>query len=96
MVRVYRQGDCLMRELESPRLGLHISVGKETQVVGETGLPHRVQVSKVIQTLDGRELAVVEDEGQIVHPEHAPIKLASGIYEVSRVRSYSAVDSFSS
>ena len=96
MVRIYRQGDCLLRQLKSLKLGLHITVGHETTVMGETGHPHKVQVSQVIQTLDGRKIAVVENEGVIEHPEHAPVKLASGIYEVGRVRSHQIVDNFSS
>lgn len=89
MTRIFRQGDCVLREVSQIPTGIHITKAEPTiSVLGETGHPHMIRGNKIIETADGKSYVIVEDIGAITHAEHAPIMLPSGIFEIQRVRTY--------
>lgn len=92
-MKLYRQGDVLFISCEeSPkgqarkRVNGHILEGEAT------GHTHRIAVldaAEVLEIESGLYLSVGEEGVSIVHEEHAPLTLPSGIYEVRRQREYS-------
>jgi hypothetical protein len=83
---VYRQGDVVLK-----RIGASIDYGnlpKESdklEVSGETGKVHVLEAP--VYRLGSQLLVVLEEPKAIEHPDHAPIVLPPGVYEVTRTRS---------
>jgi hypothetical protein len=96
MKKLYRQGDVLIRQIES------IPTQKSTKRVdgvlayGEvTGHAHQVEdksAAEVLEIESGLYLRVGEEGVRIVHEEHAPITLPAGNYEVTIQREYAPAD----
>jgi hypothetical protein len=83
---VFRQGDVILK-----RLGPSIDFGnlvKESDrllVTGETGKAHVLEAP--VYRHGSQLLVVLEEPKAIEHPDHAPIVLPPGVYEVTRTRS---------
>lgn len=88
----YRHGDVLVEEVaelpDSRRKASHTILAH-----GElTGHCHRIAergAADLYDTPDGMFLHVTADTATLVHDEHDPISLRSGIYRVWRQREYS-------
>lgn len=89
---IYRQGDVLIRRIQSlpkqtaqPRLTGILAYGEVT------GHAHQVEDlthAEVLEIDRGLYLRVGEDGVRVVHEEHAPITLPPGNYEVEIQREY--------
>jgi hypothetical protein len=83
---VYRQGDVVLK-----RIGASIdfvNLVKESdklEVSGETGKAHVLEAP--VYRSGSQLLVVLEKPATIEHPDHAPITLPPGVYEVTRTRS---------
>lgn len=93
MRKLYRQGDVLIREVESIPAG-EVKARKDGILAhGEvTGHCHAIEDHQAAQLFDvgeGMFMQVSESGVSIVHQEHGPIVLPPGNYEVVRQREYS-------
>lgn len=88
MPTVIRHGDVILRKMNPPNLGIHITERRKLEIAGENGHPHTVKDGVVITTVDRRELLQLDQQTEITHDEHAALQLATGTYSVERVRSY--------
>jgi hypothetical protein len=92
-MKLFRQGDVLIREIKS--LPIDKATKRENGILayGEvTGHCHKVEELKkaeVMEVGDGLFLRVGEEGVRIVHDEHAPIVLPAGNYEIVIQREYS-------
>ena len=84
MMRIYRQGDVLLREVQIPTGAQPITT--DILVRGEaTGHAHRVRGMQVLQH---EQRMFVRGEGQLTHEEHDLVTVPKGDYEVLRQREY--------
>lgn len=91
-MKLYRQGDVLIREVQSIPAGKKRATGHILE--GEvTGHIHRIDdltAAEVLECGEGLFLSVTAEGGvSIVHEEHSPILLPPGNYEITRQREYS-------
>jgi hypothetical protein len=93
MTELYRQGDLLIRRIESLPSSKATVKANGVLVEGETtGHAHRVEdltKAEVLEIGEGLYLRVDEAGVRIVHEDHGPIVLEPGTYEVIRQREYS-------
>ena len=81
---IYRQGDVIVAPCRMPKGARQ--TGDEIRIASETGNPH-VLKGKVFAS--GRQQYVVlEEPTEMTHPQHAPLSLQPGSYEVRTVRDY--------
>ena len=85
MVHIYRQGDVILRELESPQ-NFSGATTKIVEMTGETGHKHSI-LGQVLEQ-GNRTLIQLDEPSQIVHEEHKPISIPKGQYEIYRVREF--------
>lgn len=94
-VKMYRQGDVLIREVKSIPAGGKVRKSGHILEGEVTGHIHRVAESQlagaeVLECGDGLFLSVTDEGGiSIIHEEHKPILLPPGNYEIVRQREYS-------
>ncbi len=82
MVRIYRQGDVVLKTIK--RLPKNSTVtGEKLEVASETGNPHQLK-GKVYMS-KGQQYVVLETEATIQHPQHNELRIPAGIYAVSNV-----------
>jgi len=81
---IYRQGDVIVAPRRIPK-GAKLT-GNEVRIAGETGNPH-VLKGKVFSS-GRRQYIVLEEPTEMTHPQHAPLSLQPGSYEVRTVRDY--------
>lgn len=90
-MKVYRQGDVLLRELEGKMPAQATLSDDPVLVRGEaTGHSHRV-VGKTVQVYRNAEQIFVKGGGELVHEEHDPIvlpQLEDTVLQVVRQREY--------
>ena len=92
---LYRQGDVLIRAIpEDAVTARHVeSNGRIILASGEiTGHHHAIAGTSTVSLLEddqGSRYLRVREPAQVRHPEHAPIELPPGAYEVIRQREYS-------
>ncbi len=90
---IFRQGDVLIRRIESLPATKAIARTNGILAYGEvTGHCHKVDnltVAEVLEIENGLYLRVGEDGVRIIHDEHAPITLEPGNYEIEIQREYS-------
>jgi hypothetical protein len=86
MVRVYRQGDVVLIEREH-EVELEEKVADKLVIQSETGHAHVLE-APVYRGVNGRLYAVVNVTLTLKHPEHPPLEIKPGVYEVRRVRDY--------
>jgi len=86
-MRAYRQGDVVLKQVRKlPEDAKQIN--RKLRMTGETGNPHVLEGEYKLYRAGGRLYVVVEAVSKLVHPEHSPITVKPGIYEVERVRSF--------
>jgi hypothetical protein len=90
---VFRQGDVVlksrtMRELEVWNLArpFEEKVADRLEVSGETGKVHVLE-APVHRSWNGSLLVVLDEPKVLQHPDHEPLVIPPGIYEVVRARS---------
>lgn len=98
-MRIYRQGDVLVAEIETVPAGVKpvpLESGRLVLAHGEvTGHAHVVVgdaelfAASDVAELEERFLRVEQEGTEIVHDEHSPITLPPGNYRVLRQREYS-------
>jgi hypothetical protein len=92
-MKLYRQGDVLIKQVESlPAQKATVKISG-VLVEGETtGHAHRIEdltKAEVLEIGGGLYLRVDEDGVRIVHEDHGPIVLEPGNYQVIRQVEYS-------
>jgi hypothetical protein len=81
---IHRQGDVIVAPCRIPKGARQ--TGNEIRIASETGNPH-VLKGKVFSS--GRQQYIVlEEQTEMTHPQHAPLSLQPGSYEVRTVRDY--------
>ncbi len=81
---IHRQGDVIVAPCRMPNGAKQ--TGNEIRIVSETGNPH-VLKGKVFSS--GRQQYIVLGQPtEMTHPQHAPLSLLPGSYEVRTVRDY--------
>jgi hypothetical protein len=97
MVRIWRQGDVIVREVTAIPSDSVRSETDEVRIASETGHAHvlkgvRVFVNKNPSDpqLQGQlqQYVILEEPSQMVHPQHAALQLSRGMYRVTTVRDY--------
>lgn len=95
MTTMYRQGDVLIKKVESmPKTAKAVDWTKEGRVIlayGEvTGHAHALPLSLVsmFSTEAGKRFIKVEEGAELTHEEHATITPEPGVYEVVQQREY--------
>lgn len=89
MVRMFRQGDLLIKEIKSVPQEAKISADKVLAYGEATG--HKHQIVGQMQVFRDGNRQFLEGNGQLVHEEHGPLEL-EGTYEVIRQREYSPLN----
>lgn len=86
---IYRQGDVLIRKIDSlPTIELS-EVKSGIILYGEaTGHKHRITKGRLFKSKDDSMFLSVSRQGFIVHEEHNPITLDKGYYAIIRQREY--------
>lgn len=89
--RVYRQGDVLVKEIgneDAIFYTTHMKGSKITtlEISGETGQKHRI--SGHVSANSSGTLLLLEESGTMTHPQHEPLNLPEGLYQVYRTREY--------
>ena len=90
MVKIYRQGDVILRKIEDgiDREGL-VKIAEELKVGGETGHLHTMDTPVFRNGEWGRqEIIILDTPKEMKHEEHAWLTIEAGAYEVGRVRDY--------
>jgi hypothetical protein len=85
---VYRQGDVVLKRIGASLDFVNLNLVKESdrlEVSGETGKAHVLEAP--VYRHGSQLLVVLEKPAAIEHPDHAPITLPPGVYEVTRTRS---------
>lgn len=99
-VKNYRQGDVLMFGL--PKLELQTRYGKDWRnklkakadniiIEGETtGHMHEVINGKLYESPTNKDVMILEAQKgcKVIHPEHGPIDMPEGTYEIDIQREY--------
>ncbi len=98
MVRIWRQGDVIVREVSEIPSNTVRSETDEIRISSETGHAHvlkggRVFVSKNLRDsqLLGQQqqhYVILEGPSQMAHPQHGALQLSRGMYRVTTVRDY--------
>lgn len=90
--KIGQQGDLLLRKLESIPNGEAKIISRKRCVLanGEhTGHQHMVEESEAeLIQIGERILLKLSKIGTVVHPEHKPITLSPGIWEIGRVKEF--------
>ena len=91
MVKMYRQGDILLREIEVIPEGVKPS-NNDVILRGEaTGHAHRIVNGTIftLETFRSEEMYIeAKPEAALIHEEHNTIQVEAGFYEVIRQREY--------
>jgi hypothetical protein len=97
MVRIWRQGDVVVREISEIPKEAVLSDKTEIRIASETGNPHVLRAVQVFETKENvrgttqsrQRYALLEDEvSTMTHPQHAPLQLSAGIYQITTIRDY--------
>ena len=94
-MKIYRQGDVLFKQVKKVPEGGKVRVSGHILEGEVTGHIHQVAEAnledcELMEVGDGLFLNVSSEGGiSIVHPDHNPIQLPSGRYEIVRQREYS-------
>lgn len=86
---MYRQGDLLIRKIDSLPEETLSEVKSGIILYGEaTGHKHRITKGRLFKSKSDSMFLSVSRQGFIVHEEHNPISLSKGYYAVIRQREY--------
>ena len=102
MVRIWRQGDVIVREVSEIPSNTVRSETDEIKISSETGHAHVLKGGRVFvgknprdsQLLGQQQYIILEEPSQMVHPEHAALQLSRGMYRVTTVRDYAPARRF--
>ena len=87
MVKIYRQGDVVLRPVS--RLPKYANkAGEKLSISSENGNPHTMQAAVYVARRNRQmqqQYVVLEDEEKMTHPQHPTLVIPAGIYEVSNV-----------
>ena len=88
-MKIMRQGDIVFLQLSSSPA---LEAGEKLEVTGASGNVHVLAPCKVVRPLqEGTARVAVPEEGAVVsHPEHQPLHLPPGGWEVRVARRYQA------
>ncbi len=91
MSRLIRQGDVMLTQVDALPPGAVKMDGPVIVAYGEvTGHCHKIEAgADMFQLVDGRRFVVCGQDTEVVHDEHDPLTLMSGVYEVGIQREYS-------
>ena len=81
---IFRQGDVIVAPSSIPKGAKQ--TGNEVRIASETGNPH-VLKGQVFSS-GSQQYIVLEEPTEMTHPQHAPLSLQPGSYEVKTVRDY--------
>jgi hypothetical protein len=85
---MHRQGDLLLTAIDQLPEGLTLRPGTLIVMGEATGHAHRLQEGRVWEDAQGDLFLEVFVPTRVVHPEHHPIALDVGCYQVTRQREY--------
>ena len=95
-MRIYRQGDVILRKIEGEWISVILQtikeypvrakIGDKLIIEGETGNDH--ELNAPVYDLYGRMYVILEKTETLKHPEHQEIEIEPGIYQVDHVRDY--------
>jgi hypothetical protein len=92
---VFRQGDVVLRKRTKEEFGNwdlkalsegESKVAERLEISGETGKVHVLE-APVHRSWNGSLLVVLDEPKVLQHPDHEPLVIPPGIYEVVRARS---------
>ncbi|MHA1339265.1 MAG: hypothetical protein ACTSRZ_07885 [Promethearchaeota archaeon] len=85
---MFRQGDIIIKKrYKKPKNAKPIDPPK---LSGETGNPHLIPDASWFN-LNGVLIAVLENDGYIIHREHGKLNIPKGIYEVRHLKDYKPI-----
>ena len=90
-MKIFRQGDVVLRPVPMPLRCIYLGEKNgKIRMRGETGRDRLIEGTRVMHMSDGRTLLQVDEKtvGTMTHPQHPPLVLASGIYDMDRVRMF--------
>jgi len=87
-VRLYRQGDIVIREVRRLPAGVQRQVSPVLAYGERTGHAHRLEGQGQIWRQDTELYLKLEQPSRVVHDEHEPITLPRGVYQVVAQREY--------
>ncbi|MDE1833839.1 MAG: hypothetical protein KGH64_00720 [Candidatus Micrarchaeota archaeon] len=88
MGKIYRQGDCLLIEVE--KLPDQLKQKDNILLLGEaTGHHHKIENGIVYADANGMQYVQVQKEATLTHQEHEWLTLPKGNYQMRRQREYS-------
>ncbi|MEM3334402.1 MAG: hypothetical protein QW745_09480 [Thermoplasmata archaeon] len=95
-MRIYRQGDVILRKIEGEWISVILQEIKEYPfkakkddkliIKGETGNDHILEAP--VYEIYNRTYVILEKPEILKHPEHQEIEIEPGIYQVDHVRDY--------
>ena len=89
MVKMYRQGDILLKKIETIPKGARPSKSDVILKGEATGHAHKIVNGTIFTGYRTGEMYVEADVGAaLIHEEHNTIELEAGLYEVIRQREY--------
>lgn len=90
MKTIYRQGDIILERVDKLP-GDVAFTGLELSLTGETGnahvLPGKVYTREPLRLVE-EFIEVGEGGALMIHPEHPPMAVPSGLFRIRRVRTY--------
>ncbi|MEM0299091.1 MAG: hypothetical protein QW124_06575 [Thermoplasmata archaeon] len=90
-MKVFRQGDVVIKEVENPieilkNISEENKVSDSLSIGGETGKLHQMQVP--VYNVGGQTVIILDHPENLEHEEHHKLEIPAGIYTVYRVRDY--------
>jgi hypothetical protein len=87
-MRLYRQGDIVIRQIPRLPSGVERQVSAILAYGERTGHTHRLDGRGQVWRQDTRLYLKLEQPSRVVHDEHGPVTLPPGVYEVVGQREY--------
>ena len=86
----------MVREISEIPKEAVLSDTSEIRIASETGNPHVLRAVQVFETKENvrgtlhsrQQYALLEEVSTMTHPQHAPLQLSAGIYQITTVRDY--------
>jgi hypothetical protein len=93
MVRIWRQGDVIIREVSEIPRDAQISESNVVKISSETGNSHVLKASRVFTTLYRNrsmqlQYVLLDEPSIMTHPQHPTLHLSAGTYSITTVRDY--------
>lgn len=95
MVRIWRQGDVIVREVSEIPSNATRSETDEIRIASETGNAHVLKGGKVFVSenprgsqLEQQQYILLDEPTAMAHPQHTALQLSAGMYHITTVRDY--------